>query len=135
MDKRPTRKQEAARNRNWAIRQLRAYWHLIPPCVTEKRREQLRVGFKHFGRDGVRPMPFEERLGDAVFVHSARDLHDEPLLDRAHIMTSQDEGRSFPTIAFSPIDEIEDVSIGSLFNRLGARRAIFADERGEGFGR
>lgn len=36
-----TEKQIKARTRNWQIRQLRAYYHLMPPCVRPEARKRI----------------------------------------------------------------------------------------------
>ncbi len=40
--KKPTKKQEAAWKRNWHVRQLRAFFHLVPPPVSPVVRKQIK---------------------------------------------------------------------------------------------
>lgn len=41
--KQPTEKQIKARTRNWRVKQLRAYYHLIPPGVSKEGRKKLQA--------------------------------------------------------------------------------------------
>lgn len=39
----PTENQLKARERNWNIRQLRAFYHMVPPCVSHETRRVIQT--------------------------------------------------------------------------------------------